>query len=218
MDFDTARRNMIDSQIITNKVNDDRIIDAMGEVPREVFVGDAQRTIAYVDEALMIGDGRHLMEPMIIGRLLQDAKIKPDDVVLSIGAGTGYAAALLAKLADTVVAVESDKELAKSAQETLLELGIDNVAVMSGDLTRGYPKQAPYDVIFFDGAVEEIPAGIEKQLTEGGRLVAVVMKPGTLLGTAVVVTRYGGSLSRRELFDAGSPLLPGFAKEAAFSF
>ncbi|MEQ8506017.1 MAG: protein-L-isoaspartate O-methyltransferase [Rhodospirillales bacterium] len=218
MDFAAARRNMIDCQVLPNRVTDDRVIDAMAEMPREVFAPDAKRSIAYVDEALPVGGGRYIMEPMITARLLQAAKVTADDVVLCIGCGTGYSAALLSKLANTVVVVESDKSLAKQAQETLDGLGIDTVAVIGGKMANGYPKQAPYDVIFFDGAVPSVPEKIEKQLAEGGRLVAVTSKPGNAVGNALLAVRYSGHISRRDLFDAGTPDLPGFELEEAFTF
>ncbi|MEQ9681695.1 MAG: protein-L-isoaspartate O-methyltransferase [Rhodospirillales bacterium] len=218
MDFAAARRNMIDCQVLPNRVTDDRVIDAMAETPREAFVPEAKRSIAYVDEALAVGGGRYLMEPMITARLLQTARIGADDVVLCIGCGTGYSPALLSKLANTVVVVESDKAMAKQAQETLAGLGIDTVAVIDGKMANGYRKQAPYDVIFFDGAVPSVPEKIEKQLAEGGRLVAVCSKRGSAVGSAVLAARFGGHISHRDLFDAGTPDLPGFELEEAFTF
>ena len=139
-------------------------------------------------------------------------------MVLCIGCGTGYSPALLSKLANTVVVVESDKAMAKQAQETLAGLGIDTVAVIDGKMANGYPKQAPYDVIFFDGAVPSVPEKIEKQLAEGGRLVAVCSKRGSAVGSAVLAARFGGHISHRDLFDAGTPDLPGFELEEAFTF
>ena len=218
MDFAAARRNMIDCQVLPNRVTDDRVIDAMADMLRELFAPEPKRTIAYVDEALSVGSGRYMMEPMITARLLQAARIGAEDVVLCIGCGTGYSAALLSKLANTVVVVESDKALAKQAQETLDSLSIDTVAVIDGKMINGYPKQAPYDVIFFDGAVPSIPEKIEKQLAEGGRLVAVTSKADSAIGSAVLVSRFGGHISRRDLFDAGTPDLPGFELEEAFTF
>lgn len=224
MNYAAQRRNMVESQLRPNQVTDERILAAMGALPREAFVSKAQRGIAYVDEALPIGGGRYLMEPLVIARLMQEAAVKPTDVALHIGCGTGYAAAAMAKLASTVVAVESDPMLAKQAMQTLADLGIDTVAVVEGALTEGYPKQAPYDIIFFDGAVADIPTGIADQLAEGGRLVAVVEgrpRPGAIgrwPGRGVLVTRFGGVLSRREVFDAGTPVLPGFERKPAFVF
>lgn len=217
MDFQAARRNMIDCQVLPNRVTDQRVISAMADLPREAFVPEGKCAIAYVDEALPVGGGRYMMEPMITARLLQAAHIGPEDLVLCIGCGTGYTPALLSKLANTVVAVESDKALAKKAQEAISAQGIDTVAVIDGKMSNGYPKQAPYNVIFFDGAVPQIPEKIEKQLAEGGRLVAVCSTPGRMLGRAILATRYGDTVSRRDLFDAGTPDLPGFELAEAFS-
>lgn len=218
MDYAQQRHNMVESQVRPNQVTDDRILDAMAELPREAFVAKAQKGIAYVDEALPIGSGRYMMEPMVVARLLQSAAVNPGDVALHIGCGTGYAAALMSKLASTVVAVESDAKLAAEATRVLADLSIDTVAVIDGPLQEGYPKQAPYDVIFFDGAVEHVPPAISDQLAENGRLVAVVAPPGPGAGKAVLISRHGGVLSSREIFDAGTPLLPGFTRAKAFVF
>lgn len=217
MDFSIARRNMVNSQIRPNQVNDERVLDAMMEVPREVFLAGELKGVAYVDEDLPVADGRYLMEPIVLARLLQAAAIGPNEVVLDVGCGTGYSAALLARLASTVVGIESDARLAQRASETLVELGIDTVAVVEGELAAGYAKQAPFEVIFFDGAVTEIPATLAEQLSEGGRLVAVV-KPDHEVGVATLVIRRGGRLSQRPLFDANIPYLPGFEPKPAFIF
>ncbi|MSO93399.1 MAG: protein-L-isoaspartate O-methyltransferase [Rhodospirillales bacterium] len=220
MDYALARRKMVESQILPNRVTDKRLIEAMRTVPRELFVPKALRGIAYVDEAVPIGRGRHLMEPMVFARLVQAAEIKPTDVVLSVGTGTGYGPAVISRLASTVVALESDPEFARHATETLSQLRIDTVAVVEGLLEKGYPNQAPYDVIYFDGAVSEIPAGIAAQLAEGGRMVAVLADADRRprMGRGVVVTKFGGALSERDVFDGGTPALPGFAKEPTFVF
>ena len=213
-----ARRNMVDSQILPNRVTDERVIEAMGSLPRENFLPTARRPLAYTDESLLIEDGRYLMQPMVLGRLLDIADIKDGDVALAIGCATGYGIAVLAKLADTVVAVESNSALRGKAERNLGELNIDNVAIVDGDLAQGHPKDAPYDVIYIDGAVPEVPSGIAAQLADGGRLVAVEVAPGRTVGRGVLVTRFGDSISKREVFDAAEPLLPGFEKEAAFTF
>jgi len=215
-EFADARRHMIDGQILPNRVTDRRLIEALSEVPRERFVPRSLQGVAYVDEDLAIAPGRYLMEPMVFARLVQEAAIQPGDAVLDIGAGLGYDAAVMARLASVVVAVEEDAELAKAAGDTLNELSIDNVAVIEGPLSEGCPKQAPYDVIFFGGAVEEVPQTILKQLAEGGRLVAVVNRRN--IGYATLITRQNGVLGDRVLFDAGTPLLPGFARKPAFQF
>jgi protein-L-isoaspartate(D-aspartate) O-methyltransferase len=216
MDYTAVRKKMVDNQIRTNRVTDPLVISAMEELPREAFVPEELRGIAYVDEAVSLGHGRFLMEPMVLARLLQEAEVTSGDLVLDIGCGTGYAAAVLARLASTVVALESDPGLAVKATETLAELGIDTVAVVEGPLNDGYPKQAPYDVIVFGGSVDEIPQGILEQLAEDGRLVAVV--GANDMGRGTVITRRKGLLSRREVFDAGTPPLPGFTPASTFAF
>lgn len=216
--FAKARRNMVDSQLLPNRVTDSRIVDAMGSLPREQFVPQSRRAMAYADESVETESGRYLMQPMVLARLLEVADIQSGNVALCIGANSGYAVAVLAKLAETVVAIESDNGLRQRAERTLGELGIDNAAVIDGKLTEGHPKAAPYDVILIDGAVPEVPADIARQLADGGRLVGVEIGPGRSVGRAVLVTRFGDSISKREVFDAAEPMLPGFEKEPAFTF
>ena len=217
MDFGAARRNMVDCQILPNNVTDPRIVDAMTELPREDFVASRFKGVAYVDEALPLGAGRYLMEPMVVARLLNAAALRSEDIALAVGCASGYLPALLAKIVSTVVAVESDKALGDRAEATFSSLGLDNIAVVAGPLEKGNAKQGPYDVIVFDGAVGEIPATIANQLAEGGRMVAVVVGADGV-GRARIVTRFGGIISGRDLFDAGTPVLPGFEREAVFSF
>ena len=216
-DYTAARTNMVKSQIRPNKVTDPLIIEAMGDIPRERFVPESHLGVAYVDEDIAIAQGRYLMEPMVLARLLQAAEIKETDVVLNIGCATGYSAAVIARLANTVVALESDRDLAAAAQRLLSELDVDNAVVIEADLRQGYAEQAPYDVILFDGALAHIPDDICTQLAEGGRLVAVVENAAGM-GRAILVARREGVLSRRVLFDAATPLLPGFAAETGFVF
>lgn len=217
MDYATARHNMVENQLRPNRVTDMAVCEAMLDLPRELFVPKQLRGIAYVDEDVEVAAGRWLMEPMVFARLLQAAEIKPSDVILDIGCGTGYSAGVLAKLGSTVVAVENDPELANRASGLLSELGLHNAAVVTGPLAEGYAAQAPYDVIVFDGAVCEIPKAVLSQLAEGGRLVAVVTGEAGL-GKATLVTRAGDSFGHRIVFDAGTPLLPGFTRQPAFVF
>jgi len=216
MDYSEARHNMVENQIRANRVTDAGVVAAFGDIPREAFVPEHLAGVAYVDEALALGGGRHVMEPMVLARLLQAAEVSENDVALVIGCGEGYASAVLARLANTVVALESDPELAAKATSTLTEQGIDTVAVVEGPMEDGYPRQAPYDVILFNGAVEEVPEKILKQLGEGGRLVALVSEAG--VGRGVLYTRYGGVVSRRDVFDAGTPMLLGFKRAESFVF
>ena len=214
-DYATARVNMIEGQIRPSKVSDDRVLAAMAAVPRERFVPKRLKGTAYVDESLAVAPGRYLMEPAVFARLLQAAAIGPDDVVLDIGCATGYSTAVLARLAATVVAVESDPEMVTAASDLLAELDVDNAAVVKGALQAGYAKQAPYDAIVLGGAVDEVPPAIAEQLAEGGRLVTVVTR-GSPVGTGLLMLRARGQLSRRILFDASTPPLPGFAVERGF--
>jgi protein-L-isoaspartate(D-aspartate) O-methyltransferase len=214
---EAARLNMVESQLRPNRVVDPAILEAFLDVPRENFVPEHLRKVACIDEDLPLGDGRWLMEPMVLGRLVQLASIAPGETVLEIGAATGYGTAVLARLARSVVGVESDAALARAAADNLARLGAGNAVVREGPLERGYPDRAPYDVILFEGAVAEIPSEIADQLAENGRLLAVV-KAGAGLGRATLATRLRGVLSRRVVFDAGTPLLPGFAPKPSFVF
>lgn len=217
VDYATARFNMVESQLRTNRVIDRRLLEAFEAVPRERFVPERLRSIAYVDEDLRIARGRYLMEPMVLARLLEAAAIEAGDVALDIGCGLGYASAVMARLAGTVVALESDEALAKQAEALLQAEAVDNAVVVTGPLDQGYPGQAPYNVILIDGAVAEVPQSVSGQLAEAGRLVAVV-KRGPGMGRATLHERVGGLVSGRELFDAATPLLPEFAREPGFVF
>ena len=221
-DFSTARTKMVDNQLRTQSVTDFGVLDAMGAVPREHFVPPALRPFAYIDDDLRIkeatGDGpaRYLMEPAPFGRLLQLADVSKTDIALDVGCASGYSAAVLARLADSVVALESDEALAAQASETLVELGIDNVAVVAGSLEEGYPSEGPYDVIFVGGAIETVPSGLLDQLKDGGRLVAVVGYGRAALAT--LYTKSDGDIGSRPEFDADVRPLPGFRKAKAFVF
>lgn len=217
IDYAVARRNMVESQIRPNKVTDPLLLGAFLDIPREQFLPKAKRGVAYVDEDIELGEGRYLMEPMILARLLQTAEVKPTDVTLDIGCGTGYSTAILARLCNTVVAVESNRKLAAEAGAVLGRLGIDNAAVIEGPLERGYAKQAPYDIILFSGAVAEVPEVILDQLGEGGRLLAVI-DDGSRVRKGTIMTRLGGVISGRPVFDAATPLLPGFDRKLGFVF
>lgn len=217
MDYDTARAKMVANQLRTNKITDLALLEAFETIPREFFVPQGKQGIAYVDEDIALAEGRFLMEPMVLARLLQSAAIEAEDIVLDIGCATGYSSAILARLAATVVALESDTALAEQANRMLGELEVDNVAVVEGELTQGYAKQAPYNVILIGAAVADVPPAITDQLADGGRLVTV-LKDGPGLGQANVIRRSGQAISRRSLFDAGTPYLPGFTREPGFVF
>ncbi len=222
MDFATLRTKMVDSQLKTEGVIDPVVLSAFGEVPRESFVPAKLKALAYVDNDLQIkpsdgtAGGRYLMEPAPLGRLLQAAGINPGDTVMVVGAGLGYTAAVVARMARGVAAVESDPALASEAARNLTAAGITNAHVVNGPLAAGYPKGAPYDVIIVDGAVEVVPDALLSQLAEAGRLAAVVGHGRAAQGT--VYTRSGDEIGSRPVFNAGVHPLPGFEKPAAFVF
>lgn len=218
MDFAQARQNMVQSQIRPNSVTDPLVVAALSQIPRENFVPEPLKDVAYVDEALPIAEGRFLMEPMVLARLLQAAAVQPSDVALVIGAGTGYGAAVMSTMATTVVALECDGALAARASGTFSALDIDTVAVVEGSLNAGYPDQAPYDVILIEGAIASVPEVISAQLAEGGHLVVIVNGKGGAMGEGILMTRTENTLTQRSIFDASTPLLSGFEAAAAFSF
>lgn len=221
-DFAAARQKMIDSQLRTEGVTDYAVLAAMGEIPREQFVPSRIRPLAYIDEDLSVKDAegelpaRYMMEPAPFARLIQAAEVLPADIVLDIGCATGYSTAVLARLADSVVAIEVDAELAALAGENLVDLGVANAAVVSGPLAAGYPSEGPYDVIFLGGAVEVVPDALFAQLKDGGRLVAVVGYG--LAAEATLFTRTGDDIGCRPMFNAHLRPLPGFEKPKAFVF
>jgi len=217
VDYAAARLNMVEGQIKPNKVVDQALIDAMMAVPRERFVPADRRGVAYVDEDVAIGGRRVLMEPRVLGRLLNDARITPDSRVLVVGAGTGYSAALISRLAAKVVALEEDKALLATARGALAELGAQRVTLVEGRLTEGWAAEGPYDVILVDGAVAEVPAALIAQLAPGGRLLTVV-DDGDGVGRAMLVGAVDGVVSQRPLFDAATAMLPGFERKPAFQF
>ena len=217
IDHAVARQNMVSGQIRTNRVTDERLIEAMEEIPRELFVPRAKRGVAYVDEDVEIASGRYLMEPMVLARLVQEAEITASDMVLDVGCGTGYASAVMARLAGTVIALDVDDTLAAEAEQALSAVGADNALVVTGPLADGFAEQAPYNVILVGGAVDHLPQALADQLAEAGRIVGVVHEPGTV-GQATLWARHRGALSSRSLFEASLPPLPGIVRPSQFEF
>jgi protein-L-isoaspartate(D-aspartate) O-methyltransferase len=218
--FSIARQKMVDGQVRPSDVTDLRIIDAMLAVPREVFVPENQRALAYLDLDLDVCEGasakRCLIKPVVTAKMLQAAAIKDTDNVLVAGCATGYAAAVVAHLAGRVTATESDAALAAKAKDVLAKLGFGNVTVRMAAAADGDDANAPYDVIMLNGATEVTPDRLYRQLKEGGRLVGVfaMMQPQR----AMVVTRSHGDFGTRALFDVAVPILPGLGRLPAFVF
>jgi protein-L-isoaspartate(D-aspartate) O-methyltransferase len=213
-----ARDNMIARQLRPNQVRDSRILDAMGEIPREAFLPLGKRGIAYADDAIAVGQGRFLLSPMVFGRLVEEAGIGPTDRVLDVGCLTGYSTAVLARLAASVVAIDSEPEFVDQAHTLVSRHGAANAQIfVVDDLAGGYADGAPYDVILCEGAVDCVPEALRAQLRDDGRLLAVIDRSPSV-GQATLFERSGNIVSSRALFEAGTPRLPGFAKTPGFVF
>jgi len=217
-DFALARRNMVDGQLRPNRVTNAQLLAVVSELPRERFLPERLKSVAYSDEDVPLGNGRFLMEPMVLARLIQTLQAGPGDKALVVASGRGYGAALLASLVKSVVAVESDAGLAGPADQTIKALGLGNVTLVTAQAEAGMAASGPYDVILIEGSVRQIPSAILDQLAEGGRLVTVLAGAPGALGVAQLVVKEGGVTSGRPLFDAGTPVLPGFAPPARFTF
>ncbi|SCX86893.1 protein-L-isoaspartate O-methyltransferase family protein [Paracoccus tibetensis] len=214
-DFAARRTMMVDTQVRPSDVTKLPVIEAMLAVPREEFVPAALRQVAYSGENLDIGHGRTLLEPRTLAKLLDMLDIQPSELVLDLGCGLGYSAAVIARMAEAVVAIESEADLAAEAERRLSEGGIFNAAVLTAPLTEGAPKQGPYDVILIEGAVQEVPEAILAQLRDGGRIGAVFIEGA--LGVARIGHRINGRTSWRYAFNATAPVLDAFARAPGFS-
>ncbi len=219
VDFTLARRIMVDGQLRTFDVNDIPLLDAMDTVPRERFVLPGREDLAYMDQHILVSDGserRFMLSPMILGRLIQALGIEAGDKVLDVAAGRGYASAVFAELGARVTALESDEALAAAARQSLAAAGFADVAVETGPLEQGCARNAPYDAILINGAVETRPEELLRQLAEGGRLVCV--KGQGRAARATLHVRTGDAFGERSLFDAAAPLLAPFTLKPSFTF
>lgn len=214
-DFRALRTTMVDTQVRPSDVTKFPIIDAMLTVPREDFVPDALRAAAYAGAPVDLGGGRAMLEPRTFAKMLDAVDIGPADLVLDLGAGLGYGAAVIARMAEFVVALEEDDDLAAEAESRLAAAGVDNVAVIAGPLAAGDPKHGPYDVIFIEGAVQQVPLPILEQIKDGGRIVAIFA--GNHVGTVRIGYRVGADVDWRSAFDATAPVLPGFTAAPEFA-
>jgi protein-L-isoaspartate(D-aspartate) O-methyltransferase len=226
IDFERRRLTMVETQIRPNEVTDPRLLAALRAVPRERFVPGELRTLAYMDEGIEVfpaidgAPARFLLAPMVLARLVQLAAVEPHDTVLDVGCATGYSTAVLAGLGRSVIGLEPEPELADAARGALREIGIVNADIVEGPLGRGYREGGPYDVILLNGSVPEPPESLTAQLSEGGRLAAVLSSgAGTgSQGKAYLFVKVGGEVSGVPHFDAGARPLPGFLPEPCFSF
>ncbi len=221
-DFSAQRAMMIEGQLRTQDVNHVPLLEAMHDIPRELFVPGRRRSLAYMDEDIEVSPAaggspaRFLMEPARFGQLVQLAGVTPSDLVLDVGSATGYSTAVLSRMASFVVALECDSALAETASQTLAELDCVNVSVVAGPLENGHSDKAPYDVIFIGGAVDYVPQALCDQLAEGGRLVTVIGQGNA--ARAHLFVKEDGIVSSRVEFNAAVKPLPGFRKEVGFVF
>ncbi|MBK6897577.1 MAG: protein-L-isoaspartate O-methyltransferase [Alphaproteobacteria bacterium] len=217
-DYQKARENMVDCQIHTAGVLSPGLLQSFMSVPRELFVPDKMRGIAYSDGAVALGKGRFMIECMTLAKLLQAVRLEPSDMVLDVGAGTGYSSAILSPLVMSVVALDDKKTLEKAARNWE-KLGCPNIIAAEGELRAGAPAHAPYSLILLNGAVDALPQNLLGQLAPGGRLAGIVKRAGETLGCAVLAEKLeGGHISSRSLFEADASYLPGFAPSSAFVF
>lgn len=215
-DYATARENMVEKQLRPSEVDDPRVIEAFREVPREIFLPARLRSVAYQDEDIDLGGDRHLIEPLVLARLMQASRPSAEEVALVVGCHTGYSAAMLSKLVATVFLLVPDEDAVAPIESRFDEFGFDNIVVQVGRAADGLAKQAPFSVIILAGSVVEVPAALLGQLDEGGRLAAVVESGKS--GKVTVCTRVGGVLGSRRLYDARTPPIPELVPSVAFEF
>lgn len=213
-DYAARRTMMVDTQIRPSDVTKFPIIDAMLSVPREEFVPGDKVEAAYVGENIDLGGGRVVLDPRTLAKMLDALDIQNDELVLDLGCGLGYSSAVIARMAEAVVAVEDNEDRAEEAQAALSGVGADNVALHTGVVAEGAAQHGPYDVIVLQGAAEHVPDVIIDQLKEGGR-IAVLMAEGAL-GTVKIGYKIDGVMSWRFAFNAGAPVVVGFERHRAF--
>ena len=214
-DFATRREIMVDTQIRPADVTKFPVLQAMLMIPREHFVPRDKREVAYIGENVPFDDGRVVIDPRTIAKFLEFLDVGQDELVLDIGSGLGYSSAILSCLAEAVVALEDDSARVAETEETVREMGLDNICVQKGILHEGAPQHGPYDVIIVQGAVEYIPTAVISQLKNGGRLAALFMEGQ--LGEARIGYKFGNQINWRLAFNAGAPVLKGFQKVNKFA-
>jgi len=214
-DFAARRTTMVDTQVRPSDVTKFPIINAMLSVPREMFVPADRVEAAYVGENLDLGGGRVMLDPRTLAKMLDALALTPADLVLIVGAGHGYAAAVVARMVNAVIALEEDAVMATEAERALAEVGADNAAVLTGPLAEGVAKHAPYDAMLIEGAIEVLPEGLAGQLRDGGR-IAALFREGNLGVCRIGIAR-DGRIAWRHAFHASAPVLPGFVAARAFS-
>jgi len=215
-DHSAERQHMIDGQLLPNDVTDENVIEAIKNVNREVFVPEGRKGVAYLDKSIKVTEGRYLLEPLAFAKLLSSAEIREDELVLDIATATGYSSAVFSNLVEAVVSIEENKELAKIATDNLAQEACDNVAVINAPHKQGLAKQGPYDLIFVNGMIDEVPLSLLEQLNDEGRILCFLNQDG--FGRAALITYIDKIVGVRVLFDAAAPKLEGFEKAKRFEF
>ncbi len=224
--FYAARQNMVDGQVRTNKVTNHALIRLLRAMPREIFVGDHQQSIAYIDENIELNNGRFLLQPMVQARLIQETGIAPGQLILDVGCGAGYSSMLMAQLGATVVGIDRDADLIARANNNARAMGVHNCSFVTGAMLTGHAPRAPYDAILINGSVAELPAALCDQIKENGSLLCV-LKPmaanannqiAQTQGQAMIYRKTAGIVSGRALFDAACPYIEKPANQSKFTF
>ena len=218
MNYDLARKNMVENQIRANKVTNLKVIDAFSNVKREIFVPDKLKEISYNDEDIALSKNRFMMKPMFLARLFQSLDLKGNENILHIGANLGYGSAILSQLCSAVISIEKDKKLFEKSIDTLSEIGFDNVVPLHGPMENGVPKEAPFDVIFIEGSIEEKPEELFDQLNNNGKLIVIIKPENVNIGKAVLFFKLNNEIGNDVLFDAQVRKLPIFRHKPKFSF
>lgn len=219
MDFAKARENMVDCQIHTSGIVDPHILDPYKNIPRERFVPEDRKGLSYMDEDLHLGNGRYLLESSVHARMVEACALQDSDTVLDVGSTYGYSAAIIARHVKTVFALDNDTAFAEAAADVWGDIGVYNAIYFVNDLKVGAPEHAPFSVIFFNGALSHVPDHYFEQLETGGRLCCVVRDDPANVGCAILYQRLeNGVISRRNLFDAATPYIPGFEPAEQFEF
>ncbi len=215
-DYTTLRTAMVDTQVRPSDVTRFQVINAMLTVRREIFVPADQKDVAYAGTSIDLGNGRIVPDPRVLAKMLDALDIGPEDLVLDIGCGLGYSTAVIGQMAEAVIGVEEDESLFREAEANLAAESVDNAVVVNKPLVQGAPEHGPYNVIFVNGAVEQLPETILDQLKEDGRIAAIFLEGSA--GHCRVGVKAEGHIAWHTAFDATAPVLPGFAKEPEFVF
>lgn len=214
IDFNQARKNMVEGQICPNRITDEHLIDAMRDIQRESFVPEDQKAFAYCDEDIKLANGRVVLAPLTVATILQAAQISENDSVLIVACGTGYLSALVGKMAGSVIAIDDNPNFTEIAEENAKEADILNVTFHNGPLTKGYPKHGPYSLIIIEGAVQNLPTRLADQLEENGKLITVLNEEGS--SNLVTYKKIEGNIAYVPLFSLTAPLISEFTKEREF--